>query len=158
GLLLMKNIRLVATAAMGLEAIVAKELRTLGYEVEVENGKVFFTASPAAIPRCNLWLRSADRLKVVVGQFQATSFDELFEKTKALPWEKFISEDGAFPVSGKSHKSKLYSVPDCQAIVKKAMVDRLKNKHGVANHLTKPGAQSKVDAATETAHVTVTID
>ncbi|HLR15142.1 MAG TPA: class I SAM-dependent RNA methyltransferase [Bacillota bacterium] len=154
----MKNIRLVATAAMGLEAIVAKELRTLGYEVEVENGKVFFTASPAAIPRCNLWLRSADRLKVVVGQFQATSFDELFEKTKALPWEKFISEDGAFPVSGKSHKSKLYSVPDCQAIVKKAMVDRLKNKHGVANRLTETGAQSKIEVAIVKDQVTLTMD
>lgn len=154
----MKNIRLVATASMGLEAIVAKELRALGYEVEVENGKVFFTASPAAIPRCNLWLRSADRLKVVVGQFTATSFDELFEKTKALPWEKFIDEDGAFPVSGKSHKSKLYSVPDCQAIVKKAMVDRLKNKHGIAHRLSETGSRSKVEVSIVKDEVTITMD
>lgn len=154
----MKNIRLLATAAMGLESIVAQELKQLGYEVEVENGKVLFTASPAAIPRCNLWLRSADRLKVVVGEFTATSFDELFEKTKALPWERFIEEDGAFPVSGKSHKSKLYSVPDCQAIVKKAMVDRLKNKHGVAHRLVETGARSKIEVAILKDHVTITMD
>lgn len=154
----MKNVRLLATAAMGLEAIVARELRDLGYEVEVENGKVFFTASPAAIPRCNLWLRTADRIKVVIGEFTATSFDELFEKTKALPWEKFIEEDGAFPVSGKSHKSKLYSVSDCQAIVKKAMVDRLKNKHGIANRLVETGARSKIEVAILKDHVTITMD
>lgn len=154
----MKNIRLLATAAMGLEAIVAREVRDLGYEVEIENGKVFFNASPAAIPRCNLWLRTADRLKVVVAEFKATSFDELFEKTKALPWEQFIEEDGEFPVSGKSHKSKLYSVSDCQAIVKKAMVDRLKTKHGVANWLVETGARTKIEVAILKDHVTITMD
>lgn len=154
----MKNIRLLATTAMGLEAIVAKEVRDLGYEVTIENGKVFFTASPAAIPRCNLWLRTADRLKVVVGEFTATSFDELFEKTKALPWEQFIAEDGAFPVSGKSHKSKLYSVPDCQAIVKKAIVDRLKRKHGVANRLVETGARTKIEVAILKDRVQLTLD
>src|SRR5690625_7069634 len=118
------TITLIATAAMGLESIVAKEVRQLGYPVEVENGRVRFNAPLSAIPRCNLWLRSADRLKLLVGQFKATTFDELFEQTKALPWEKFISEDGKFPVIGKSQKSKLYSVSDCQAIVKRAIADR----------------------------------
>lgn len=158
GMIQMKNIQLVATAAMGLEAIVAREIRALGYETQVENGKVRFTASPAAIPRCNLWLRTADRLKVVIGEFTATSFDELFEKTKALSWENFIEEDGSFPVSGKSHKSTLYSVPDCQSIVKKAIVDRLKNKHGVANRLAETGSTSKIEVAILKDHVTITMD
>src|SRR5699024_1939962 len=95
------------------------------------NSKVVFTAPISAIPRCNLWLRTADRIKLVIGEFKAMSFDQLFEATKALPWEEFIPEDGAFPVNGKSHKSTLFSVSDCQAIVKKAIVDRLKLKHGI---------------------------
>src|SRR5690625_5234770 len=116
---------------MGLEAIVAREIRDLGYDPKVENGKVIFKAPLSAIPRCNLWLRTADRVKLLVGSFKALSFDELFEQTKALPWENFITEDGEFPVIGKSHQSKLYSVPDAQSIVKKAIVDRLKLKYGV---------------------------
>src|SRR5690625_1707419 len=108
------TITLIATAAMGLESIVAKEVRQMGYPVEVENGRVRFNAPISAIPRCNLWLRTADRLKLLVGEFEATTFDALFEATKALPWEQFIQEDGKFPVSGKSIKSTLYSVPDCQ--------------------------------------------
>ena len=123
---------LIATAAFGLEGVVARELKDLGYESqEVENGRVLFAADLAAIPRLNLWLRTADRLQLLVGEFTAGSFDELFEKTKALAWENWIPLDGEFPVTGKSVKSKLYSVPDCQAIVKKAVVERLKQKHRV---------------------------
>ena len=83
----MQKVTLIATAAMGLESIVAHEVKQLGYEVTVDNGKVIFEAPLSAIPRCNLWLRSADRIKLIVGQFKATTFDELFEATKALPWE-----------------------------------------------------------------------
>lgn len=123
---------LIATAAFGLEGVVARELKDLGYESqEVENGRVLFAADLAAIPRLNLWLRTADRLQLLVGEFTAGSFDELFEKTKALAWENWIPLDGEFPVTGKSVKSKLYSVSDCQAIVKKAVVERLKQKHRV---------------------------
>lgn len=123
---------LIATAAFGLEGVVARELKDLGYESqEVENGRVLFAADLAAIPRLNLWLRTADRLQLLVGEFTVGSFDELFEKTKALAWENWIPLDGEFPVTGKSVKSKLYSVPDCQAIVKKAVVERLKQKHRV---------------------------
>lgn len=123
---------LIATAAFGLEGVVARELKDLGYESQkVENGRVLFAADLAAIPRLNLWLRTADRLQLLVGEFTAGSFDELFEKTKALAWENWIPLDGEFPVTGKSVKSKLYSVPDCQAIVKKAVVERLKQKHRV---------------------------
>lgn len=153
-----QQITLIATSAMGLESIVANEVRNLGYNPQVENGKIMFEAPVSAIPRCNLWLRTADRLKLVVGKFKAETFDELFEATKALQWERFIPEDGAFPVSGKSHKSKLFSVSDCQAIVKKAIVDRLKLKHGIAGRLPENGALYKVEVALLKDVATLTID
>src|SRR5258708_282868 len=93
---------LIATAAMGIESLVANEVRALGYECTVDNGKVIFQGDERAIARTNLWLRTADRVKILVGEFTAKTFDELFEKTKALPWEQFIEENGEFPVSGKS--------------------------------------------------------
>src|SRR5699024_10254368 len=152
------DITLIATAAMGLESVVAAEVRKLGYDVNVENGKVTFNAPVSAIPRCNLWLRSADRVKLQVGQFKALTFEELFEATKALPWENVITEDGEFPVSGKSVKSTLHSVPDCQAIVKKAIAERLKLKYGVAGKLPETGSLYKVEAAIHKDIATLTID
>jgi putative N6-adenine-specific DNA methylase len=154
-----QKVTLIATAAMGLEAIVGREVKALGYEdIQVENGRVVFTAEPSAIPRANLWLRTADRVKLLAGRFKATSFDELFEKTKALPWEDFITEDGEFPVVGKSVKSKLYSVPDCQSIVKKAIVERLKQKYGVASWLKESGAFYRVEIALHKDEALLTID
>ncbi|MYL28524.1 MULTISPECIES: THUMP domain-containing class I SAM-dependent RNA methyltransferase [Halobacillus] len=154
-----KKVTLIATAAMGLESIVSKEVKALGYEnVEVENGRVVFEADVSAIPRANLWLRTADRVKLLVGRFKATSFDQLFEETKALPWESFIEEDGEFPVIGKSVKSKLYSVPDCQAIVKKAIVERLKKKHGVASWLKETGSFYRVEVAIHKDEALLTMD
>ncbi|MFQ3543022.1 class I SAM-dependent RNA methyltransferase [Halobacillus rhizosphaerae] len=153
------KVTLIATAAMGLEAIVGKEVRALGYEdVQVENGRVVFKAEPSAIPRANLWLRTADRVKLLVGKFKAYSFDELFEKTKELPWEQFITEEGEFPVVGKSVKSKLYSVPDCQSIVKKAIVERLKKKYGIASWLKETGAFYRVEIALHKDEALLTID
>ncbi|KAB3532467.1 THUMP domain-containing class I SAM-dependent RNA methyltransferase [Alkaliphilus serpentinus] len=126
----MNKVELIATAAFGLEAVVAREIKDLGYEdMIVENGRVVFTADLEGICKSNLWLRTADRVLLKVGEFKATTFDELFEKTKALPWHQFIPEDGEFPVVGKSVKSKLFSVSDCQAIVKKAVVEKLKVKY-----------------------------
>lgn len=126
----MAEIELIATATFGLEAVVKKELLALGYEeLSVENGKVTFKATEKDIPIANLWLRTADRVLLKMGEFKATSFEELFEKTKALPWEEWITEDGEFTVKGKSVKSKLYSISDCQAIVKKAVVEKLKTKY-----------------------------
>ena len=154
----MQKIKLIATAAMGLESVVANEVRALGYDVTVENGKVIFEAPLSAIPRCNLWIRTADRIKLVVGEFQALSFDELFESTKALPWENYISEDGTFPVTGKSVKSKLYSISDCQAIVKKAIVERLKLKYGRASRMPETGALYKVEISLLKNNATLTID
>ncbi|SDB90925.1 putative N6-adenine-specific DNA methylase [Pelagirhabdus alkalitolerans] len=154
-----QKVKLLATAAMGLESVVAQELKNLGYQdLQVENGKVLFEAETSAIARCNLWLRTADRLKVVVGEFKATTFDELFEQTKALDWERYIPEDGRFPVNGKSVKSTLYSVSDCQAIVKKSVAEKLKQKHGIASRMEETGAMYKIEVALLKDKATLTID
>lgn len=153
-----KTVTLIATSAMGLESIVANEVRKLGYDPIVDNGKITYEAPISAIPRSNLWLRVADRVKIVIGEMKVETFDELFEATKALPWEQFIPEEGAFPVTGKSHKSKLYSVSDCQSIVKKAIVDRLKLKHGVAHKMPEIGSTYKVEVALLRDVATLTID
>jgi len=126
----MSYIELIATATFGLEAVVKREIINLGYpNLVTEDGKVTFSADLAAIPKANLWLRSADRVLLKMGQFRALSFEDLFENTKALPWDEWITEDGKFTVTGKSVKSKLFSVPDCQAIVKKAVVERMKQRY-----------------------------
>ncbi|MCR8631065.1 THUMP domain-containing class I SAM-dependent RNA methyltransferase [Paenibacillus radicis (ex Xue et al. 2023)] len=126
----MSEITLIATCAMGLEAVVAREIRDLGYDkVTVENGRVTFIGDELAICRANLWLRTADRILIKMGQFKALTFDELFEGTKALPWSDWIPEDGEFPAEGRSHKSQLSSVPACQGIVKKAVVEHMKLRY-----------------------------
>ncbi|WP_217585470.1 THUMP domain-containing class I SAM-dependent RNA methyltransferase [Lentibacillus saliphilus] len=153
-----QDITLIATAAMGLESVVAQEVKNLGYDPRIENGSVFFNAPVTAIPRCNLWLRTADRVKILVGQFEATTFDDLFEATKALPWERYISEDGAFPVQGKSVKSQLHSVPDCQAIVKKSIAERLKLKYGLASRMPENGPLYKVEVALLKDTASLTLD
>ncbi|RYM06325.1 class I SAM-dependent RNA methyltransferase [Sporolactobacillus sp. THM7-7] len=121
---------IIATTAMGVEAVAADELRKLGYrEISVENGKITFSGDPIDICRANLWLRTADRVRLKVGEFKAVTFDSLFEQTKALPWPDLLPRNAAFPVAGKSHKSGLHSVPDCQAIVKKAIVSSMKKRY-----------------------------
>src|SRR5699024_9605563 len=129
----MSRIELIATSTFGLEAIVAQELRDLGYDdLKIENGKVTFIGDEQAIAKTNFWLRCADRVFVKVGEFSALSFEELFEKTKDLPWEDWIPKDGNFPVyKAKSVKSKLFSLSDCQSIVKKAVVERLKKTYSI---------------------------
>ncbi|MDG5788478.1 class I SAM-dependent RNA methyltransferase [Evansella sp. AB-P1] len=154
----MNAVTLIATAAMGLESIVADEVRDLGYtDLRVENGKVIFEADPSGIARTNLWLRTADRVKLLVGEFKATSFEELFEQTKALPWTNYISKDAEFPVIGKSVKSTLYSVPDCQAIVKKAVVESLKQSHKI-EWFEENGPLQRIEVAILKDIVTLTID
>lgn len=128
----MKQYELIATTTFGIEAICKRELVALGFEVlRTENGKVTFLSDKAGIAKANLWLRSADRVLLKVGEFKAYTFDELFDKTKSLPWHEYISVDGKFTVNGKSVKSKLFSISDCQAIVKKSIVENLKAKHHV---------------------------
>ncbi|CAH0117637.1 MULTISPECIES: class I SAM-dependent RNA methyltransferase [unclassified Paenibacillus] len=126
----MSKLELIATAPMGLEAVVARELRELGYEdAQTENGRVMFRGDLIDICRANLWLRSSDRVLIKMGMFPARTFDELFEGVKALPWPDWIPEHGEFPVEGKSHKSQLSSVPACQGIVKKAVVEKMKQRY-----------------------------
>lgn len=126
----MSRIELIATAPMGLEAVVAREVKQLGYdEVAVENGKVTFAGDELAIARANLWLRTADRVLVKIGEFRAVTFEELFEQTKSLPWADWLPADARFPVEGRSVKSQLSSVPASQSIVKKAIVERMKQSY-----------------------------
>ncbi|MED3563615.1 class I SAM-dependent RNA methyltransferase [Bacillus xiapuensis] len=154
----MGNYQIIATSAMGLEALVAKEVRDLGYECEVENGKITFSGDETAIARSNLWLRTADRIKIKVGEFKAYTFDELFEKTKALPWEKYLPENAEFPVIGKSVKSKLFSVSDCQAIVKKAVVERMKIHYKRNSWFEENGSFFRIEVALLKDVATITID
>lgn len=156
----MQKITLIATATFGLESIVASEVKKLGYsEVTVENGKVEFSADISAIARTNLWLRSADRVRLKIAQFKAVTFDELFEKTKDLPWYEWIEKNGRFPVEGKSIKSTLFSISDCQAIVKKAVVESMKNKYKVDWFKEdEDGPLFKIEVALLKDIVTLTID
>ena len=158
GVTIMSTYTLIATAAMGLEAIVAKEVKELGYECRVDNGKVIFKGDETAIARANMWLRTADRIKILVGDFKAYSFDELFENTKKLPWENFLPVDAEFPVQGKSVKSKLYSVPDCQAIVKKAIVERLRTAYKRTSWLDETGPLFKIEVAIHKDVASITLD
>ena len=120
------KLELVATATFGLEAVVRREIEALGYKViKTEDGRVTYMGDERAIVRSNLWLRTADRVYVRMGEFRATEFEELFQQTKALEWESIIPLEGAFPVVGGSVKSVLHSVPACQKIIKKAVSMRL---------------------------------
>jgi putative N6-adenine-specific DNA methylase len=126
----MSEIELIAPTLFGIESITSKEIKKLGYPViRVEDGRVTFKGDEAAVCRSNIWLRTAERVLVKMGEFKALTFDELFEKTKALPWSDWIPLNGKFPIKGHSLRSKLYSVPDCQAIIKKAVVEQLKTKY-----------------------------
>ncbi|MHB2021321.1 MAG: THUMP domain-containing class I SAM-dependent RNA methyltransferase [Candidatus Xenobia bacterium] len=121
---------LTATCLLGLESLVARDLRRLGCEdVRPDNGQVAFSGPPELICRSNLWLRTADRVWLRMGRFEANTFDELFEGTKALPWPDLLPRQATFPVEGSSHASQLESVPACQAIVKKAVVEAMKRRY-----------------------------
>jgi putative N6-adenine-specific DNA methylase len=154
----MEKMELIATSAMGLESLVAKEVRDLGYECQVENSRITFQGDELAIARCNLWLRTADRVKIKAGEFKAYTFDELFEKTKSIPWEQFLPENAEFPVSGKSQKSKLFSVSDCQSIVKKAIVERLRKAYKKTSWLEENGPLFKIEVSLLKDVATLTID
>ena len=129
----MKRIELIAPCHFGLEAVLKREIIDLGYDVSsVEDGRVTFWGDAEAICRANVFLRTAERVLLKVGSFQAVTYDELFEKTKALPWEKYIPKDGKFWVAkAASVKSKLFSPSDIQSIMKKAMVNRMKEHYDV---------------------------
>lgn len=124
-----KQFELIATVAAGLEAVVGRELRDLGYDCQVENGRIRFQGDRRAIIKTNLWLRAADRVKIVVGTFPAKTFEELFQGVFALDWENYLPLGARFPISkAKCVKSKLHNEPSVQAISKKAVVKKLQ-KH-----------------------------
>ena len=127
------KLTLVATCMFGLERLLGEELDALGLErLETIDGRVTFLGEPADIPRCNINLRCAERVMICLGRFPATSFAELFDGTRALPWEEWIGRFDAFPVKGHCIKSGLTSVPDCQSIIKKAVVERLHEAYGIS--------------------------
>lgn len=129
----MEKYELIAPCHFGLEAVLKREIIDLGYEVStVEDGRVSFWGDAEAIVRANIFLRTAERVLLKVGSFRATTFEELFERTKEIPWEKYIPKDGKFWVAkAASVKSKLFSPSDIQSIMKKAMVNRMKEYYHV---------------------------
>ncbi len=154
----MAQLDLIATSAVGLEAVVARELKALGYESKtLQTGRILFQADEAALCRANLWLRAADRVLLRLGEFEATDFGQLFDQTYALPWEAWLGADAAFPVKGRSVKSQLSSVPACQKIVKKAIVEKLKAAYG-DGWLPETGPQYTVEVALLNDRATLTLD
>ncbi len=122
----MANYKYAATCLFGLEKFVGETIDRLGYKrLETLDGRVYFEGDERAAARCNVQFRCAEKLYIVTGEFDAPTFDALFEGTRSIPWEKYIGQNDAFPVTGHSIKSELHSVPDCQRIIKKAIVERL---------------------------------
>ena len=149
---------MIATTTFGIEAVCKRELISLGFKVlKTENGKVTFLSDAKGIVKANLWLRTADRVLIRVGEFKAVTFDELFDQTKALPWGEIIPEDGTFVVNGKSIKSKLFSISDCQRIVKKSIVENLKEEYSV-DWLEETGADYTCQVSMLKDIATLTID
>ena len=154
----MTKFNLIATCAAGVEALVGNELRDLGYEVQVENGRVRFEGNEKDIARTNLWLRVADRIKIVIGEFEAKTFDDLFEQTKSLPWDQYIPMDGKFLIAGKSIKSTLHSVPAVQSIVNKAVAESIKETYHRRGMLPETGAEYPIEIALRKDKALLTMD
>ncbi len=126
----MSQIKMVAPCLFGLEGLVAGELRSMqAQNVEAQNGRVLFEGDASVLARANIGSRYAERIQILLGVFSARTFEQLFQGVKALPWEAWIGKNDAFPVKGRALDSKLASVPDCQSIVKKAIVERLKTAY-----------------------------
>ena len=156
-----KTFNLVATAAAGLEAVVGREIRDLGIDCQVENGKVRFQGDVRTIATTNLWLRAADRIKIVVGEFPACTFEELFQGVYKLDWENYLPLGAKFPISkAKCVKSKLHNEPSVQAISKKAVVKKLQKVYhrpeGVP--LQESGAEFRIEVSILKDKATVMID
>ncbi len=152
-------INFIATTTFGLEAIVKREAQNLGFSnISVEDGIVNFTGEIKDIPKANIWFRSADRILMVMNKFKATTFEELFQGVKSINWADFLPKDANFIVSGKSLKSTLSSVPACQKITEKAIVEKLKLTYKDVEYFSKSGALYKVQVALLKDNVTITLD
>lgn len=154
----MQTYSLIATAASGIESLVNRELKELGYKTQTENGRVRFEGNAIDIARTNLWLRTADRVKIIVGEFKATTFESLFDQTNDLPWEDILPLDANFPVSGKSQKSKLHSVPNCQRIVKKAIAKKIMTYYSRTQPLAETGSHYPIEVSLVKDHVIISLD
>jgi putative N6-adenine-specific DNA methylase len=151
-------LNLSVACSFGLEALVSSELRQLGIEqLQTENGRVKFQGGQMELAQALLWLRTADRIGIEIASFKAESFDELFDQTCELPWENWLPMDAMMHITGRSHKSKLFSVRDCQALVKKALVKAMQRKY---RHQTLPetGPTYKIEISMLNDIATLTLD
>lgn len=156
-----EKFKLVATVAAGLESVVGKEIRALDIDCQVENGKVRFDGDFTSIVVTNLWLRAADRIKIIVGEFKARTFEELFQGVYALDWENYLPLGSKFPISkAKCVKSKLHNEPSVQAISKKAVVKKLQKVYHRPETvpLMENGPEYKIEVSIVKDKVTVMID
>lgn len=154
----MARFELIATTTFGLEAVVARELETLGYaSPQVSDGRVVFRGDAADIARCNLWLRSADRVQIRMGEFPAPDFGQLFDRTIELPWNELLPVDARMPVTGRCVRSKLTAVPKVQGAVKKAVIENLKRKYN-RFRFDESGAEYHIDVSLHQNVATLTVD
>ncbi|MBQ9708629.1 MAG: class I SAM-dependent RNA methyltransferase [Firmicutes bacterium] len=152
------KLELIATATFGLEAVVKREVQSLGYKIiKTEDGKVTYMGDERAIVRSNLWLRSADRVLLKMAEFQADTFEDLYQQTMALPWEDLIPIDGKFTVTCTTVKSKLHSEPAVQKTAKKAIVEKLSDFYGI-DEFPETGAEYTVKVTLLKDRATVTVD
>lgn len=156
----MNSYKIIVTAPSGVEGLLRKEMNRLGYTegLTVGKGGVTFSGGPVDLVRCNTLIRQGERVLVEVGSFPAVTFEELFQGTKALPWEEWLNVEAAFPVAGKSLKSQLFSVSDCQAIIKKAIVQRLQEKYKKVTWFAETGPVYQVEFRITQDQVTIMLD
>ena len=121
------KLEIIAATTFGLEAVAKREIEALGYKIlRAEDGKITFMGDERAVARANLWLRTADRVQIKMAEFEALEFEDLFQQVKAIAWEEWIPPEGKFIINGSSVKSKLSSVPACQSVAEKAIVEKLR--------------------------------
>lgn len=154
----MKEFLLSAPCHFGLESVLSGEIKRIGgEEVKATDGRVNFTGPAEMIARANLWLRTAERVQLVLGNFPATTFDQLFEGVRAIPFEEYIGREDAFPVKGWSLNSQLHSVPDCQSIIKKAVAKRMERAYG-QSWFAETGAKVQIQFNILKDNVTILLD
>lgn len=154
----MAKYQLYAATASGIEALAGQELRDLGYDVQVENGRILFEGDMSDILKANLWLRTADRIKIILKTFKATTFDDIFDTISAMDWDQWLPMDAKFPVNGRSKNSKLFSVPDIQAVTKKAIVSEMAAAYHRKSRFPETGALFSLEIALNKDVATLTLD
>ena len=152
------KLEIIAATTFGLEAVAKREIEVLGYKIlRAEDGKITFMGDERAVARANLWLRTADRVQIKMAEFEALEFEDLFQQVKAIAWEEWIPPEGKFIINGSSVKSKLSSVPACQSVAEKAIVEKLRECYGI-EHFEKSGALYDIKITLLKNRVTVTLD